>query len=163
MKRTFTREFKLSLCEKVKLGQQSQSAACREHSLTPSLWDRWMEKYESKGQAAFSDAVPMDSERRIRELEASLGRAHDLFPLKCPTSVVRSVWNHIEMAKGKKHTEDEILKVLKEIEAGASIASVARAHGITDQTIYRWRDKYGGMQSTELKELRQLQAENQRL
>jgi putative transposase len=67
------------------------------------------------------------------------------------------------MGKGKRYTEDEILKVLKEIEAGAAIASVARAHGITDQTIYRWREKYGGMQSSELKELRPLQAENQRL
>ena len=67
------------------------------------------------------------------------------------------------MAKGKKHTEDEILKVLKEIESGATIASVARAHAITDQTIYRWREKYGGMQSSELKELRELQTENARL
>ena len=67
------------------------------------------------------------------------------------------------MAKGKHYTEDEILKVLKEIEGGATIASVARAHGITDQTIYRWRERYGGMQSSELKELRELQSENQRL
>lgn len=67
------------------------------------------------------------------------------------------------MAKGKKYSEDEILKVLKEIESGASIASVARAHGITDQTIYRWREKYAGMESSELKELRELQSENQRL
>jgi putative transposase len=67
------------------------------------------------------------------------------------------------MAKGKKYSEDEILKVLKEIEGGATIASVARAHGITDQTIYRWRERYAGMQSSELKELRELQAENQRL
>ena len=67
------------------------------------------------------------------------------------------------MAKGKKHSADEILKVLKEIEGGATIASAARAHGVTDQTIYRWREKYGGMQSGELKELRELQAENQRL
>lgn len=67
------------------------------------------------------------------------------------------------MAKGKKHTEDEILKVLKEIEGGATIASVARAHAVTDQTIYRWREKYAGMQATELKELRELQAENARL
>jgi putative transposase len=65
--------------------------------------------------------------------------------------------------KGKRYTEDEILKVLKEIEGGAAIASVARAHGITDQTLYRWREKYGGMESSELKELRTLQAENQRL
>ncbi len=67
------------------------------------------------------------------------------------------------MAKGKRYTEDEILKVLKEIDGGASIASVGRAHGVTDQTIYRWREKYGGMESSELKELRSLQAENQRL
>jgi putative transposase len=67
------------------------------------------------------------------------------------------------MAKGRRYTEDEILKVLKEIEAGATIASVARAHGITDQTIYRWREKYGGMQSDELRRLRELEAENARL
>jgi transposase-like protein len=76
MKRTFTREFKLSLCEKVKLGQQSKCGACREHSLSPSLLDRWLEKYESKGQSAFSDPGPLDVDRRIKELEASLGRAH---------------------------------------------------------------------------------------
>jgi putative transposase len=67
------------------------------------------------------------------------------------------------MAKGKRYTEDQILTVLKEIEGGASIASVARAHGITDQTIYRWREKYAGMSGSELAELRALQAENQRL
>jgi putative transposase len=65
--------------------------------------------------------------------------------------------------QGKRHSEDQILKVLKEIEGGSPIAAVARAHGITDQTIYRWRDKYAGMQASELKELRELQAENQRL
>jgi putative transposase len=67
------------------------------------------------------------------------------------------------MAKGKRYSEDQILKVLKEIDGGASIASVARAHGITDQTIYRWREKYAGMSGTELQELRALAAENQRL
>ena len=71
--------------------------------------------------------------------------------------------NGIKGPKGKRYTEDEILKVLKEIDAGASIASVSRAHGITDQTLYRWREKYGGMESSELKELRALQSENQRL
>ena len=67
------------------------------------------------------------------------------------------------MAKGKRYTEDQILAVLKEIDNGATIASVARAHGITDQTIYRWREKYAGMSGSELSELRALQAENQRL
>lgn len=76
MRRSFGREFKLSVCEKVKLGQQSKSAACREHSLSPSLLDRWMAKCESKGQSAFGDDVPVDLEKRVKELEASLGRAH---------------------------------------------------------------------------------------
>lgn len=67
------------------------------------------------------------------------------------------------MSKGKRYTEDQILLVLKEIDNGASIASVARAHGITDQTIYRWREKYAGMSGSELAELRALQSENQRL
>jgi putative transposase len=48
------------------------------------------------------------------------------------------------MARGKRYTEEQILKVLGEIDAGASIASVARSHGISDQTIYAWREKYQG-------------------
>jgi len=76
MRRTFTREFKLDVCQKVKLGQQSKSAACREHSLSPSLLDRWLSQYESKGQSAFNETVPVDLERRVKELEASLGRSH---------------------------------------------------------------------------------------
>lgn len=76
MRRTFTREFKLGVCQKVKLGQQSKSAACREHSLSPSLLDRWLTQYESKGQGAFNESGPVDLERRVKELEASLGRSH---------------------------------------------------------------------------------------
>lgn len=67
------------------------------------------------------------------------------------------------MSKGKRYSEDQIIKVLQEIDAGASIASVARAHGITDQTIYRWRERYGGMTKSELVEMRALQVENRRL
>jgi len=67
------------------------------------------------------------------------------------------------MGRGKRYTEDQIIKVLQEIEAGASIASVARSHGITDQTIYRWRERFGGMTKSELAELRALQEENRKL
>ncbi len=49
------------------------------------------------------------------------------------------------MAKGKRYSEEQIIKVLAEIEAGASIASVARSHGISDQTIYSWRLMYQGL------------------
>ena len=67
------------------------------------------------------------------------------------------------MSRGKRYTEDQIIKVLQEIESGASIASVARSHGITEQTLYRWRERYGGMTKSELVELKALQEENRRL
>lgn len=67
------------------------------------------------------------------------------------------------MARGKRYSEDQIIKVLGEIEAGASIASVSRAHGISDQTIYKWRERYQGMTKSDLTHLRALQEENRRL
>jgi transposase len=76
VRRTFSREFKLDLCQKVKLGQVTKTGACREYSLSPSVLDRWVEQYEKKGQSAFSENAPVDLERRIKELEASLGRSH---------------------------------------------------------------------------------------
>jgi putative transposase len=67
------------------------------------------------------------------------------------------------MARGKRYSEEQILKVLGEIDAGASIASVARAHGISAQTIYQWRERYQGMTKSELTQMRSLQDENRRL
>lgn len=54
----------------------TKSAACREHSLSPSLLDRWLSQFESKGSTAFSESGAIDLERKVKELEASLGRAH---------------------------------------------------------------------------------------
>ena len=76
VRRTFSREFKLELCQKVELGQISKAAACREHSLSPNLLDRWLIKYKEKGHSAFRDGPAPSAEARIKELEASLGRAH---------------------------------------------------------------------------------------
>lgn len=67
------------------------------------------------------------------------------------------------MNRGKRYTEDQIIKVLQELDGGASIASLARLHGITDQTIYRWRERYGGISKSELAQLKTLQEENRRL
>ena len=67
------------------------------------------------------------------------------------------------MGKGKRYSEEQIIKVLGEIDAGASIASVARAHGISEQTIYVWRQRYQGMTKSDLTQLRALQDENRRL
>ena len=53
--------------------------------------------------------------------------------------------------------------MLKEIDAGARIASVARTHGVTDQTIHRWPEKYAGMTQSELVEMKAPQEENRRL
>jgi putative transposase len=67
------------------------------------------------------------------------------------------------MSKGKRYTEEQILKILKEVESGSSIACIARSHGVTEQTIYRWRDRYAGMSKSDLVELKSLQEENRRL
>lgn len=75
-RRTFTKEFKIDLCQKVTLGGLTKTAACREHALSPSLLDRWITQYEAKGQGAFEDGGAVNLERRVKELEASLGRAH---------------------------------------------------------------------------------------
>jgi transposase-like protein len=74
-KRTFTRDFKIDLCQKVRLGQLSKTAACREHALSPSLLDRWLDRYDRDGLSAFTDK-PVNLDQRVKELEASLGRAH---------------------------------------------------------------------------------------
>lgn len=65
------------------------------------------------------------------------------------------------MKKGK-HTEAEIIKVIKETENGVSIEAVCRSHGIARGTLYNWRVRYGGMDVGQLKELKALQEENRR-
>ena len=65
--------------------------------------------------------------------------------------------------KRKRYTEEQIIKVLKEHESGTPISELARRHGISEQSIYRWRDKYGGMEVSDAKRLKALEEENQRL
>lgn len=65
--------------------------------------------------------------------------------------------------KGKRFTEEQIIKTLKRIEAGESAKDVAREIGIHQQTLYNWKSKYGGMEVSELAELKRLQDENRRL
>jgi putative transposase len=65
--------------------------------------------------------------------------------------------------KRKRFTEEQIIAVLKESEAGAKNQDLCRKHGITEPTFYRWRSKYGGMQISEAKRLRELETENRKL
>lgn len=65
--------------------------------------------------------------------------------------------------KRSKFTEEQILAIVKEGEAGRKVADLCRTHGITEQTYYRWKSKYGGMELSELQRLKQLEDENRRL
>ena len=66
------------------------------------------------------------------------------------------------MAK-KGHSEGEILRVLKEAESGQTVVEVCRKHGISQQSFYLWKKKYSGLGLSELRELRQLREENNKL
>lgn len=80
MRRSFARDFKLDICRKAESGEVSKSRLCREHALSPSMLDRWIEQYRAKGEDAFTGAgwraESTSESARIRELEAALGRAH---------------------------------------------------------------------------------------
>ena len=65
--------------------------------------------------------------------------------------------------KGTRHSEEQIIAILKQGEAGLTTAELCRQHGITEQTYYRWKAKYGGMEVSEARRLRQLEEENRQL
>lgn len=65
--------------------------------------------------------------------------------------------------KRTRFSEEQIIGVLKEHQAGLSAAELCRKHGISDATFYNWRSKYGGMEVSEAKRLKQLEDENNRL
>ena len=58
--------------------------------------------------------------------------------------------------KRSRFNEEQIIGVLKEAEAGAKVSELCRRHGISDATFYTWRSKYGGLEISEVRRLRQL-------
>ena len=66
-------------------------------------------------------------------------------------------------SKGTRYSEEQIIRILKEVETGTSVSEVCRKFGVAEQTVYRWRSKYGGLETSELQRLRELEAENARL
>jgi len=65
--------------------------------------------------------------------------------------------------KRSRFNEEQIIGVLKEAEAGAKVSELCRKHGISDATFYTWRSKYGGLEISAVRRLRQLEEENRRL
>ena len=60
--------------------------------------------------------------------------------------------------KRKRYTEEQIISMLKEHEAGASVPDLARRHAVAENTIYRWKSKFAGMEVSDAKRLRELEA-----
>ncbi len=65
--------------------------------------------------------------------------------------------------KRSKYTEEQIVNILKEADAGIKIPDLCRKYGFSDATYYNWKAKYGGMGVSEIKRLKQLEDENRRL
>ena len=65
--------------------------------------------------------------------------------------------------KRNRFTEEQIIGILKEHEAGVAVSELCRKHGVSDASIYKWRAKFGGMDVSEAKRLRSLEDENAKL
>ncbi len=65
--------------------------------------------------------------------------------------------------KKTRYTETQIVKILKEVEGGRLVKEICREYGISDGTYYNWKSKYGGMELSDVKKLKELEDENRRL
>jgi putative transposase len=65
--------------------------------------------------------------------------------------------------KRKRYTEEQIIRILREIESGQTVAETCRKYGASESAVYRWRQKYRGMDRSGLRRLKELEQENARL
>lgn len=65
--------------------------------------------------------------------------------------------------KRSKYSESQIVGILKEADAGMQVKEICRKYGISDATYYKWKSKYGGLEMSDVRRLRELEAENAKL
>ena len=65
--------------------------------------------------------------------------------------------------KRSKFSESQIITILKAVEAGRAVRDVCREHEVSEATYYKWKSKYGGMQASDIRRLRELEEENRKL
>lgn len=65
--------------------------------------------------------------------------------------------------KKSRFTEQQIINILKQADAGVKVQDLCRQYGISDATYYKWKSKYGGMEASDIKRLREVEAENSKL
>lgn len=63
----------------------------------------------------------------------------------------------------RKYTEEQIVRILKQADAGVSLTELKRQHGFSDASFYNWKQKFGGLEVSDVKKLRSLSVENERL
>jgi putative transposase len=68
-----------------------------------------------------------------------------------------------DLMKGKRFKEEQIIRILQEAEAGVAVADLCRKHNCSEQSFYRWKSKYGGMEVSDAKRLKELERENAEL
>ena len=65
--------------------------------------------------------------------------------------------------KNSRFSEQQIIKIIKEADAGIKVQDLCRQYGISNATYYKWKSKYGGMEASDIKRLREIEAENGKL
>ena len=65
--------------------------------------------------------------------------------------------------KRSRFTETQIVAILREADGGITVRDLCRKHGVSDATYYKWKSKYGGMEASDLKRVKELEAENAKL
>ena len=63
----------------------------------------------------------------------------------------------------KRMTESQIVAILKETDAGMAVKDICRKYNVANSTFYKWREKYGGMEASDVRRLKELEEENRRL